>query len=55
MNSIMSFANKVELRVDIKAIKREAEKKATSEVLNFIDFAKADALDELGEEKQQRN
>jgi hypothetical protein len=44
------FADKVELRVDIESIKREAEKKAASEVVNFIDFAKADALDELGEE-----
>ena len=45
------FAEKAELRLNIESIKREAGKKAACEVVNFIDFAKADALDELGEEE----
>lgn len=45
------FAEKAELRLDVESIKREAGKKAPCEIVNFIDFAKADALDELGEER----
>jgi hypothetical protein len=45
------FAEKAEYQLDTESIKREAGKKAPCEVVNFIDFAKADALDELGEER----